>query len=169
MNEGVLYFNNIKGEPSAVVIASTHSKASSTCPDCEPDTSKLTIEIYQDESLDGVNHQVIQHGHIDVGQDLLTSISKGIKSVSDEEYFPYKPKGNRDQERWLWRFFISSSVRLCGAKEGLDKFRKTLKKNEPSNFIAEMVWMLNNHSSVMDVYYKRYYSIFLINRFYMFG
>lgn len=164
VNEGVLFFNDKEGKPALMCNTSTHSKASTVCENCKPDTSKLTVEIFLDEEIGGVNHQTIRHGHIEADGNLLEFIYLAMK---DDSYVPYAAKSSRDQERWLWNFYVSSPIRLCGSEDNFETFRKTLPKKDPSNFISEMTWMAINNPSVMDIYYKRYYSIFLINRMYM--
>lgn len=164
VNEGVLFFEK-NNTPFAICIISTYSKASTICDNCSMKTSRLVAEIYLPGSRSHFSSNTLlhSHDHVDPDVDVLAYVKKEL----GRECEPFIPKDTRDQEKWLWNFYLKDKnmLRLLGKE--FKEFRKNLPRNEPCNFISEMMWVAESRPAVMQIFYKKFYSIFLINRMYL--
>lgn len=160
VNEGVLFFNR-KGSPALICTISTHSKSKNTCSGCNPDTALLVVEYFKD--FDRQFFLICRHhGHVHPEADILEYTHSVINLKS---YKPFVSRDDRDQEEWLWKFFLKGNLFRKIDKKNLEEWRIFRKTNE--DFISQMMWMSVYCKYLFDIFYRSLYAPFLINRSYL--
>ena len=172
VNEGVLFLER-KGEPALICISSTHSKSLTTCDVCSPNMPHLTVELCTGVKMSMTGYRVARHAHVPPDEDILEYI---YTAMAEEEncsmdsllYEPFTSRNDRDQEEWLWRFYLHHCKPLASTtRRDFERFCKRLSKGDPNNFIAEMTWCATHTAATIVNFYNSFYSSFLINRMYM--
>ncbi len=163
-NEGVLFFER-EGKPALICMTSSHSKSVTTCPACPANKGGLTLEVYQHRRFPQCVRQVT-HIHIPPDGDLLEYIRRHVKE--GDEYVPVVMHGDREQERWVWEFFLLSQV-----FRGNDRFTSFIEQqqsnNEPAQarWITQVLYTLDHHADIYRTFYIQVYSLCLVNRTYI--
>ncbi len=164
VNEGVLFFER-KGRPELICITSSHSKSASICPACPANKGGITLEVYRHHRFPQCAKQTI-HLHMPPDGDLLEYIRRHVKQ--GDECIPVITHGDREQERWVWEFFLMSQ-----AFRGHDRFaafvERQQKDNEPAEtrWIGQAMYTMERHPDLYRTFYIQVYSLCLVNRTYI--
>ena len=164
VNEGVLFFET-KGKPDLICITSSHTKSASTCPACPANKSGITLEVYQLQQFPQCAKQTI-HLHMPPDGDLIEYIRRHVKHGN--EYTPVITHGDRDQERWIWEFFLMSQ-----AFYKREEFAALLQQQEKDNISPDVRWIeqamyaMENYPDLYRTFYIQVYSLCLVNRTYI--
>jgi len=164
VNEGVLFFNR-KGKPSLIAITSSFSKGFHVCPACPKNTDAIVLEVFSPYHFPHTIQRVV-HTHMPPDADLLQYIRKHVSGGDGHE--PYVSKGERDQERWAWEFFLQSQPfdQIDIWKTILEQQKKS-EENPDHHWLEQAMWAVEAHPEAFRNFYLGVYSLSLVNRRYI--
>lgn len=166
ITEGVLFLEK-EGTPAAICTTSSHTKSIGTCRGCRSKTSEVVAELMVVTHFPNL-YSPVCHEHISADTDVIGFISRFSPAIGKME--PYVSKGERDQERWLWNFFLASTQtkRGLGTRAFAEMYSREGRCQDPSmSWIDDQFWLATNHADIYSQYYESVYSQFSINRKYL--
>jgi len=162
VNEGVLFFD-LDDKPSVIALTSSFTKQLHVCPACPKNAHGICLEIFRSYRFPSCLQRVT-HTHMPPDADLLeyirSHVPKGDKSV------PRICKSERDQERWLWGFFLEADP--FHALPLWDKFVANHETENPELlWIEQAFWTMLNLPDHLRRFYDTVYSVCMVNRRYI--
>jgi hypothetical protein len=162
VNEGVLFFDQ-GDKPSVIAITSSFTKQLHVCPACPQNTHGICLEIFRRYGFP-MCLQRVTHTHMPPDADLLEYIRNHVPQ--GEKSTAYICKSERDQERWLWEFFLATEP-FRGVSLW-DKFMASYKPEDPELFwVEQALWTISNLPEHFRQFYENIYSICMVNRRYI--
>ena len=164
VNEGSLFFD-LNKKPSLVVITSSFGKNLDVCPACQDNKDAIILEIFRTYRYPHCTQRVT-HTHMPPDANLLQYVGKHIDKGN--QFVPYISSGERDQEGWLWRFFLRSEPfkQIAEWQEFL-KHQKTACQDPKLKWLEQAMWTMQNAPDRYRTFYMNVYSNCLINRRYI--
>jgi len=160
VNEGMLFFD-FKKKPGLIAITSSFSKSVHACPACPENTEAIVLEIFRSYRFPHCVQRVI-HTHMPPDADLLQYVRNHVPK--GDKFDPYISPGERNQERWLWEFFLQSNPLSSKAHEQMAK----LPCERPDLlWLEQAIWMMNRQPEQFRTFYQNVYSICMVNRRYI--
>lgn len=155
INDGVLFFNE-GSLPGIICLTSAFSRGIDICDSCPSYQSALITELITFKEAPTYAN-IILHLHISPDMDLIEAINRSFPK--SYRYEPYLAKGARDQEQWLWTFFMRTKpwTKLYNWNPEVLKW----------DWAEQAFWFANHASSVFQAFYGKIYSLAMINRNYI--